>query len=81
MSGRPGLRLEVRLTDLARPPSPSEMEAMALAIQSALGTTPRLETDSPPAIGGFPGDGGVNTPGGRQAALSGSQKHSNRRKS
>ena len=36
MTGRLGLRVEVTLTDLARPPSPDEVEAIALAIEKAL---------------------------------------------
>ncbi len=38
---RPALRVEVNLTDEARPPSPAEEQAIALAVEEALRTTIR----------------------------------------
>ena len=81
MIERIGLRVEVRLTDLARPPSPEEVQAMALAVEKALAASAPAEAAVVPSAWRFQDAGGVNTPGGHQAALSGSQNHSNRPKS
>ena len=55
MTGRAALRVEVRLTDLARPPSPAEVEAMALAIDKALGAAEPAKSVIPPSDWRFSG--------------------------
>jgi hypothetical protein len=47
--------MEVRLTDLARPPSTEELEAMALAIEDALGAAAPAEAVIAPSDWRFSG--------------------------
>jgi hypothetical protein len=52
---RIGLRVEVRLTDLARPPSPEEVQAMALAVEKALAASAPAEAAVVPSAWRFSG--------------------------
>jgi hypothetical protein len=55
VNGRPGRRVEVRLTNLARPPSPEELEAMVLAVDKALAAAAPAEAVIAPSDWRFSG--------------------------
>jgi hypothetical protein len=55
VTGPLGLRVEVRLSDLARAPSPGEVEAISLAIEQALAPAPPVEAAISPSDWRFSG--------------------------
>jgi len=54
-TGPLGLRVEVQLSDLARAPSPAEVEAITLAIAQALAPTTPVEAPISPSDWRFSG--------------------------
>ena len=62
-TGALGLRVEVRLTDLARVPSPAELEAITLAIAQALAPAAPDEPTIEPSDWRFSGRWWAQRPG------------------
>ena len=57
--GAAGLRIEVRLSELASPPPPAELQAVVSAVEQCLaGLLPRLPERVVPAPGAFLAAGG-----------------------